>query len=241
MAKKTAPIFKALLDLTELHSSRVLGTQTRKDIRVLSSCGILAPQCARQPQLTPGAGTFQTRRSFIHIAAPFAGSKKIEYSESKLLGYSTEQMYNVVANVENYQQFVPWCKSSKIISKRNQVTKAQLEVGFPPIVERYTSEVTVIPQHQVRAVCKNCSLFNHLETVWRFSPGAPAQPETCTLHFYVSFEFRSLLHSQIATVFFNDVVKQMVTAFEKRAARMYGPQAVIQECEENAVRRRRAV
>ncbi|XP_058862588.1 coenzyme Q-binding protein COQ10 homolog, mitochondrial isoform X3 [Acipenser ruthenus] len=211
MAKKTAPIFKALLDLTELHSSRVLGTQTRNDIRVLSSCGILAPQCARQPQLTPGAGTFQTRRSFIHIAAPFMGSKKIEYSESKLLGYSTEQMYNVVANVENYQQFVPWCKSSKIISQRNQ------------------------------AVCKNCSLFNHLETVWRFSPGAPAQPETCTLHFYVSFEFRSLLHSQIATVFFNDVVKQMVTAFEKRAARMYGPQAVIQECEENAVRRRRAV
>lgn len=64
--------------------------------------------------------------------------------------YSPEQMYNIVSSVDQYQQFVPWCKKSKVTRGRNGDMQAQLEIGFPPIVERYTSEVTVIPNHQVR-------------------------------------------------------------------------------------------
>lgn len=74
--------------------------------------------------------------------------------------YSPEQMYNVVANVDQYQQFVPWCKKSKVTKGRNGDMRAQLEIGFPPIVERYTSEVTVIPNHQVRV-----SLFRNYKAV----------------------------------------------------------------------------
>lgn len=74
--------------------------------------------------------------------------------------YSPEQMYNVVANVDQYQQFVPWCKKSKVTRGRNGDMQAQLEIGFPPIVERYTSEVTVIPNHQVRV-----SLFRNYKAV----------------------------------------------------------------------------
>lgn len=73
-------------------------------------------------------------------------------------------MYNIVANVDQYQQFVPWCKKSKVTRGRNGDMRAQLEIGFPPIVERYTSEVTVIPNHQVRvslkAICKLDNIFN---------------------------------------------------------------------------------
>ncbi|KAG8446627.1 hypothetical protein GDO86_014181 [Hymenochirus boettgeri] len=190
----------------------------------LSSCGILATHCTKTPLPSP----VQTR-TFLNLAAPLLGSKRMEYSESKVLGFSIEQMYEVVANVENYKIFVPWCNCSQVLSCKKGVTRAELEVGFPPIVERYVSEIYVIPLHQVRAVCRDGKLFSHLETVWRFGPGLPGQADTCTLNFYVSFEFKSLLHSQLANIFFDEVVKQMVCAFENQAAKIYGPQTAPQQ------------
>lgn len=67
-----------------------------------------------------------------------------------VLRYTPEQMYSVVASVDQYHHFVPWCKKSRVIKGRNGDIQAELEIGFPPIVERYTSEVTVVPNHKVR-------------------------------------------------------------------------------------------
>jgi len=63
-----------------------------------------------------------------------------------------EQMYDVVADVESYHQFVPWCKESYVTQRYNNSFRCRLTVGFPPVIERYTSVVTLSRPHMVKVV-----------------------------------------------------------------------------------------
>lgn len=133
-----------------------------------------------------------------------------------------DQMYNVVSDVENYNNFVPFCKKSHVYSRTPQFLKADLVIGFPPINESYTSNVTLQKPNLVRAECIDGKIFNYLLTNWKFSPGLKDIPQSCVLDFYVGFEFRSIIYTQISLLFFDQLVYQMEEAFIIEAQRRYG-------------------
>ncbi|KAJ8973442.1 hypothetical protein NQ317_003296 [Molorchus minor] len=149
--------------------------------------------------------------------------KRKEHFARKLVG---KEMYSVVADVRHYKQFLPFCTKSTILTQEAKQIKANLEIGFPPIVESYTSTVTLEEPTVVRAICTDGRIFNYLETNWRFSPGLKSNPKSCIIDFYIKFEFKSALYSQVAFMFFDKLVNQMETAFLNEARRRYGQESL---------------
>lgn len=131
-------------------------------------------------------------------------------------------MFFVVSDVRHYKQFLPFCTKSVILNRKPTQIIANLEIGFPPIVENYTSTVTIEKPSLVQAVCTDGRLFNYLETTWRFNPGLHSNPKSCIVDFYIRFEFKSALYSNLASIFFDRLVLQMENAFIEEASRRYG-------------------
>ena len=132
------------------------------------------------------------------------------HAEKRILRYTPEQLFDLVADVRRYPEFLPWCVGARIVSKTEREVVADLTIGFKMFRESFRSQVTLDrPEHvQVRY------LNNH----WRFLP----HPEGAEVRFFVDFEFRSrLLQAVIGTVF-EQAVRVMVRAFERRAMVLYG-------------------
>lgn len=137
-----------------------------------------------------------------------------------------DQMFEVVSDVGNYYKFLPWCKKSIVKKRTTDNLKADLIIGFPPINESYTSNVTLVKPHLVKAECTDGKLFHHMLTLWRFSPGLKREPQSCVIDFQITFEFRSALHSHFSNLFFDQVARQMEGAFIREVARRYGPASI---------------
>jgi coenzyme Q-binding protein COQ10 len=143
------------------------------------------------------------------------------HAEQRLLPYTAEQLFDLVAEVEHYPEFLPWCLGARIRERKGNEITADLLIGFRMVRERFTSRV-VLDRPRGIDVSYSEGPFRYLTNHWGFVP----QPDGgCLINFYVDFEFRSRLLQKIIEVLFNEAVKRMVSAFETRARQLYGDPA----------------
>ncbi|CAI5488002.1 unnamed protein product, partial [Closterium sp. Naga37s-1] len=139
--------------------------------------------------LSSGGGGGGGGGGFLGFSSP---SKK--FQEKRLIGYSPEQVFDVVAGVEHYSAFLPWCVGSHVLWRAPDGMEAELEIGFHMLREKYLSRVTYKRPLFVTARSADTGLFHHLDNHWEFAPGR--LPGSCLLSFSVDFQFRSLLYTQ---------------------------------------------
>jgi coenzyme Q-binding protein COQ10 len=140
------------------------------------------------------------------------------HAEKRVLPYTPEQMYDLVADIEKYPEFLPWCLAARIRKREGNVVYADLIIGFKMIRERFTSRVTLSPPDRID-VSYTEGPFSYLNNHWIF---ITTEDGGCLIDFYVDFEFRSKMLQKIIGVLFNEAVRRMVTAFETRARELYG-------------------
>lgn len=138
------------------------------------------------------------------------------HRETRTLPYSADLMFSVVADVEKYPAFLPWITGLKIVRRISDTAfDAEMRVGFAGLSERYISRVTLDPDaHSIDVVKTEGGPFRQLENRWRFTP---KDERSCSVEFFVVFEFRSTLLNLVAGKAFQVVTAQMANAFEARA------------------------
>jgi coenzyme Q-binding protein COQ10 len=144
------------------------------------------------------------------------------HSETRVLPYTRQQMYDLVADVANYPKFLPWTAAARIRSVEDkgdrQVMLADLVISFKVFRESFGSRVTLFPAESRIETEYLDGPFSHMESRWAFRDA----PGGCEVSFFVDFEFRNRLLQGAATVFFNEAMARVVRAFERRARDLYG-------------------
>ena len=127
-------------------------------------------------------------------------------------------MFDLVSNVADYPEFLPWCVGTRIKSQDDQQIVADMVIGYKMFRERFTSRVRLSSPDRIDVVYED-GPFKYLNNHWIF---IAEDDGSCTVDFYVDFEFHSKLLQKMIGVVFNEAVKIMVHAFEKRADVVYG-------------------
>ena len=140
------------------------------------------------------------------------------HSETRHLPYTPEQIFDLVADVGAYPNFLPWCIGARVYDRRTDGFFADLIIGFKVFKERFTSKVTLErPDHVHVDYIKGPLRYLHND--WRFEP---ATDGGTNIHFTVDFEFKNKLFENLAGALFTEAVNRMVGAFERRAFAIYG-------------------
>ena len=140
------------------------------------------------------------------------------HSETRHLPYTPEQLFDLVADVEHYDEFLPWVVAVRVTSSSETETVADLVVGFNAFKERFTSRVS--KQRPSRILVDYIEgPLKYLKNEWRFEPAADGGTE---VHFSVDFAFKSRLFESLAGAMYDRALRRMTGAFEERAAALYG-------------------
>jgi coenzyme Q-binding protein COQ10 len=139
------------------------------------------------------------------------------HAEERVLLYTPEQLFALVADIERYPEFLPWCVGARIKERQANFIVADLIIGFRMFRERFTSRVSLCPPRRIDVAYAE-GPFRYLNNHWTFTQVAGGSK----VGFFVDFEFKSRLLQRLIEVLFSEAVRRMVGAFEKRARDLYG-------------------
>ena len=140
------------------------------------------------------------------------------HSETKHLPYTPEQLFELVADVARYDEFLPWVVAVRVRSSSEKETIADLVVGFNAFKERFTSRVV---KERPGRICVDYveGPLKYLHNEWSSTGRPMAAPN---VGFSVDFAFKSRLFETLAGAMFDRALRRMTSAFEQRAAALYG-------------------
>lgn len=145
-----------------------------------------------------------------------------QHSETRLLPYTAQQMYDLVADVNAYPAFLPWCAAARVRTRaqhgESEVMEADLVISFKVFRERFGSRVVLWPDQNKIDTEYIDGPFRYMKSNWAFAPAEGG----CHVTFFVDFEFRNAILQGIIGVVFNEAMQRIVRAFERRAAELYG-------------------
>ena len=143
------------------------------------------------------------------------------HNEKKKLCYTAQQMYNLVADVASYPEFLPWCAAARVksvVPKGNtHVMSADLVISFKVFRERFESLVVLNNDELFIDTEYLDGPFKYMESTWKFED----LQEGCTVTFFVDFEFKNMILQSIIGLVFNEAMQRIVRAFESRADALY--------------------
>lgn len=146
------------------------------------------------------------------------------HSDRHLLPYSPSQLFALVADIERYPQFLPWCRAARILSREGNAFLGELVISFRGLTESHVSRVTLNPPERNADGSGSIDVqmvrgpFDHLVNRWQFTP---AQGGT-QVDFFLDFRFRSKLLEMLIGGLFEKASRKMTGAFRDRAAALYG-------------------
>jgi coenzyme Q-binding protein COQ10 len=144
------------------------------------------------------------------------------HAERKVVRFTPRQLFDLVADVPRYPEFLPWCTAARVRQRESATVEIdELAIGFGPFHEKFVSRVVLTSADPAGLRIESTGIegpFRTLSSRWSFQP----HPDGTQIDFTLEFEFRSRLLQHTVRVLFAEAVRRMVAAFEARAARLYG-------------------
>ena len=148
-----------------------------------------------------------------------------QYETTRPVAHSAENMFALVADVEQYPEFLPMCEALSVRSRRERegitLLVADMTVGYKAIRETFTSQVVLRPDKNLIDVRYIDGPLRHLENRWTFEP---TEGGGCLVHFHIDYEFKSRILGAVMGAVFDRAFRKFAEAFEQRADAVYGRQ-----------------
>ncbi len=152
-----------------------------------------------------------------------------QFSTRRRVRHSAAEMFDLVADVEHYPEFVPLCRSMRVLRRTNlggrEIIIAEMKVAYKLLRESFTSRVALDREKREITVEYLDGPFSRMENRWEFHPvseATPDQPATCDVEFFIAYEFRSRTLALLMGTVFDLAFRRFADAFEHRADAVFG-------------------